>query len=811
MRNIKITLSLFITLALIYVFNTRLSIGTTAIPPLGKLLSPFHGFWQNAENEALPIPEELTLEGLKGPVQIYFDDLLIPHIYAQNEHDLFLAQGYITAYHRLWQMEFQLYSTAGRISELLGKQALDYDREKRRSGMVFGAQQSEDLLRKEDPAAYALVEAYAKGVNAYIGSLSYRELPIEYKLLDYEPEEWTAFKTFLLLREMADQLSRGEKDMEHTNALKLWGKETFDILYPENHPNLDPVIPVGIKWNFTPIQVNPPRGDYPLLATRGELTQPDPHFGSNSFVVNGKKTSNGKVLLANEPDLSLNLPSIWYLAHLNAPGINVMGSTIPGAPGVVLGFNDHVAWGFTNAKRDLVDWFKIEFKDEKREEYKYDNKWLKTSKVVEEITIRNGGVFYDTVVYTHYGPVTYDATFNGKKDRINLAMRWTAHDASLEVKALLLMNKAKNYEDFVQAFSYYTGPPQNMSFASVDGDISIWINGKFPVKWEGQGKFVLDGTNSTHEWQEWMPREHSFFVKNPPQNFVSSANQHPGDSTYPYYDYDYNFEYYRNRRINDRLKIMNSMRPEDMMALQNDNFNYIASESLPMMLASLDTTSLSEKERLVYDQLAAWDYFNEPDLKEPTLFELWWDITFDNTWDEFKDQNVSLYRPNIYNTIYLMTNRPDFAFFDIKKTSTVETAPDLFRLSFKQALDSLDNWKKEKGDDYSWYKFKNTTVQHLLRLPAFTRSEVKIGGNNNIVNAASHRAGPSWRMVVELGEGKVKAWGIYPGSQTGNPGNPTYGGFIDRWASGTYEPMLFEKEVKNSDRIIFKQTLSPEQ
>ncbi len=811
MRNIKITLSLLITIALIFILNTRLTISGTTLPPFGKLLSPFHGFWQNAENEALPLPEELTIKGLKAPVQIYFDDLLIPHIYAQNEHDLYLAQGYITAYHRLWQMEFQLYSTAGRISELVGERALDYDREKRRSGMVFGAKQSEELVQKTEPEVYAVVEAYAKGVNAYINSLSYREYPIEYKLLNYAPEEWTPFKTFLLLREMADQLSRGEKDLEHTNALKLWGKETFELLYPETHPNLDPVIPAGTKWNFTPIQVNPPQGDYPLIATNGTLTQPDPHFGSNSFVVNGKKTANGKSLLANEPDLSLNLPSIWYLAHLNAPGMNVMGSTIPGAPGVVLGFNDHVAWGFTNAKRDLVDWYRIEFKDDTREEYKYDNKWLKTSKVIEAIEIRNGSTFYDTVIYTHYGPVTYDQTFNAKEEGVNLAMRWTAHDPSLEVKALLQMNKAKNYEDYVEAFSHYTGPPQNMSFASVDGDIAIWINGKFPVKWEGQGKFLLDGSNSSHEWQEWMPREHLYSVKNPPQNFVSSANQHPGDSTYPYYDYDYNFEYYRNRRINDRLKILNNIRPEDMMKLQNDNFNYIASESLPMLLAALDTTSLTAYQREMYDLLAGWDYFNEPDLKEPTVFELWWDLLYDQTWDEFKDQKVSLYRPHVYNTIYLMTNQPDFAFFDIKGTSEIETAPDLFRLSFNEALDSLDRWKKEQGDDYSWYKFKNTTIQHLAQsIPAFSRSEVKIGGNDNIVNAASHRAGPSWRMIVELGDGQVRAWGIYPGSQSGNPGNPTYAGFIDRWASGVYEPMLFDKQVKDNPRILFTQTLSPE-
>ncbi len=805
MRTTKIILSIVITLGLTFALNTKWG----KVPPLGKFLSPFHGFWQNAENEKLSIPENLQLEGLQAPVKVYFDDMLIPHIYAKNQHDLYMVQGYITAYHRLWQMEFQQLATAGRISEILGEDALDYDRTSRRTGMAFGAVQSEELMMKDAPETYAIVEAYAQGVNAYINSLSYNDYPVEYKLLDYAPEEWTPFKTFLQLKQMSEDLSRGERDLEHTNALKLWGPEIFDLLYPERFPSLDPVIPANTKWDFEPIEPTKPTGQYPLLATSGELSQPDEHYGSNSFVVNGNKTANGKTILANEPDLGLNLPSIWYVAHLNSPEVNVMGSTLPGSPGVILGFNDSIAWGFTNAKRDLVDWYAIEFKDKEREEYKYDNKWLKTKKVLEEIKIKGGRTFYDTVIYTHYGPIAYDQKFTNDTEPINLAMRWTAHDPSLEVVALIKMNQAKNYDEYVEAFSYYTGPPQNMSFASTSGDIAIWINGKFPVKWEGQGKFLLDGSNSTHEWTDFMPREHLYHVKNPDQNFVSSANQHPGDSTYPYYDYDYNFEYYRNRRINDRLRIMNNIQVKDMIELQNDNFNYIASESLPMMLASLDSISLTEDEAATYELLKSWDFFNEPNLKEPSIFELWSDLLYLKIWDEFKDKEVALYRPSVYNTLYLISNNPDFEFFDNTSTAQIEGPEDLMRTTFKEALDSLKGWQTKNGEDYSWYKFKNTTIRHLLGLSAFSKSQVNIGGNNHIVNAASGRAGPSWRFVVELGDGKVDAWGIYPGSQTGNPGNPSYAEFIDRWANMQYEKLLFEKNIENSDRIIFTQSLTP--
>ena len=809
MHTIKVTLAALVTVGLTFALDTSLPFGETTVPPLGKFLSPFQGFWQNAENERLDVSDELEIPGLQEPVRVYFDDMLIPHIYANNDHDLFLAQGYITAFHRLWQMEFQLYGTAGRISEILGDKALEYDRQKRRSGMTMGARASEELVKKEEPYHFAMIEAYAKGVNAYISSLDYEDFPIEYKLLDYAPEEWTTFKTFLLLREMADQLSRDERDLEHTNALKIWGPEIFNKLYPERYDGIDPIIPRGTKWDFDPITPNPPTDDNPSIATIGEVSRPNPQFGSNNFVVNGQKTASGNVLLANEPDLALNLPSIWYIAHLNSPNYNVMGSTVPGGPGVILGFNDFISWGFTNAKRDVADWYKIDFKDDSREEYKYDNKWLKTKKIVEEIEIKNGSTFYDTIVHTHYGPICYDENFNGNQEKINLALKWTAHDASKEVKAFLMANKAENYEEYVEAFAHYAVPAQNMIYGDVHGNIALWVNGKFPVKWEGQGKYILDGGNSSHEWKTFMPREHMLFVKNPDQNFISSANQHPADSTYPYYSYDYNYEHYRNRRINDRLRVLDDIIPQDMMKLQNDNYNYMASESLPMMLSSLDTVAMKPSQREYYDQLADWDYFNEPELTEPSIYQLWFDLFCDKTWDEFENQIVSLYRPHDKITVQLMNSDSAFTFFDHKSTNEIESVQDIAQLTFFDALDSMERWKKANEGDYSWYLYKNTSVRHILRLPAFSRDHVKIGGNNGIVNAASKSAGPSWRFVVELGDKGVKAWGIYPGSQSGNPGNPSYGEFIDRWAAGKYEPMLFESDVSNSERIQALQTLNP--
>lgn len=804
MKTFRFVLSLSITLALGIALNTKIG----AIPPLGKFLSPFHGFWQNAENDVIDISSSTIEDQLSDSVNIYFDELLIPHVFAKNEEDLFFSQGYITAYHRLWQMEFQLYSAAGRLAEILGPKVgntsiIDVDRRMRRIGLMYGAQNSEELFKNEEPEMYKLVEAYTAGINTYIESLSYADLPIEYKLLDYKPESWTPLKCFLLISNMNNMLSRGERDLEHTNALKKWGREVFDVLYPERPDIVDPVIPRGTDFDFEPIEVTKPDVNFPLVFTDPLIEAPNPDNGSNSFVVNGNKTANGKVILTNEPDLSLNLPSIWYIMQLNAPGINVMGATLPGGPGVIIGFNDSIAWGNTNAKRDLVDWYYIQFKDDNRDEYLYNGNWVPTKKVIEEIKARGSFSYYDTIIYTHHGPVVYDRNFtSGRTDVSNLAMKWTAHEGSKEIKALYLGNKAQNYDEFVEAFSYFAGPPQNYSFAAANGDIALWINGKFPVKWEEQGKFLMDGSNIDHEWKAYMPQDHNLHVKNPPQNFVSSANQHAADSLYPYYQYDYNYEHYRGRRINDRLRVMDNIKVQDMMDLQHDNFNYNASEALPMMLDSLDSASFTDLEWSYYNKLSNWDFFNNPDLEAPSIYETWWRNLNIKLWDEIDSSDVSVYRPNWYNTVYILKTNPSFVMIDNQQTANKESAGDLFRITFKETIDDLEDYLSKENRSIEWYNYKNTTIRHLLRINAFSKGKVKIGGNRSIVNAASRSHGPSWRMIVELGDGQVNAWGVYPGSQSGNPGNPNYGHMIDDWASGEYNKLLFRPSITTSDEEI---------
>jgi len=797
LKTIKPVLLFFILIAYIYVLN----ISVFNLPPIGKLLNPYSGFFQNGLVNKF---DEIELPGIKEEVNLQIDSLLIPHIYAKNDEDLYYVQGYMHAFHRLWQMEFQIMSTSGRLSEIFGERALSIDRESRRKGLLYAAKNTLEISKK-DLETLKYIQAYTNGINDYILSCDIQNLPIEYKLLNYKPEKWTILKSFLLMEQMSDMLSRRNQDIEDTYLLEILGKEEYDFLFPEIHQEVDPIIPRNTNFQFTPKKLTRKRDTiYPKISIDETLKKPDPYNGSNNFAISGKRTKNGNPILGSQPDLSLNLPSIWYAVHLNSPTVNTMGVSLPGAPGVIIGFNDSIAWGETNATRDVVDFYKIKFKDNKRKEYLFDGKWLKTEKIIEKFKVKNTNPFYDTIIFTHHGPITYDINFLGNNDKVNLAMRWIAHDSSIEYKTFFKLNRAKNISDIKEALSYFDGPAQNFAYATTEGDIGMTIAGKFPIKWKEQGKFLLDGSNRDHEWSGYIPFEHALTMINPKRNYVSSANQHPSDKSYPYYTYSHNYEYYRGRRLNERLETILNATIEDAKSIQNDNFNYTAYEILPVLLEKIDTINFDDNKKSYFDKLKKWDYFSNTISIEASIFETWHYFLRKKIWDEFDTIKFDYRRPSNYNTFYLMKNFPELKYYDIVSTEKTENLSDIINLSFELMKDSIDNWKKSNSNDIAWKNYKNTTIRHLLRINDFSVSNINIGGNRNILNAASKYHGPSWRMIVELDPKGTKAWGIYPGGQSGNPGNINYSLMIQDWAVGKYHKLLFNNiSEKIEDQMLY--------
>lgn len=795
MKAAGFVLSLIVTVALALVFSVKIG----SVPPLGYFFDPFHGFWQNAHSQVVYI--EPTLEGKTAePVTVLYDSMLVPHIFAQSDADLYWSQGYIQASHRLWQMEFVTHIAAGRLSEIVGEPGLQFDRRQRRKGLGFAAENAWQAVQANDTTRN-IVQAYSDGVNAYIESLTYSDYPLEYKLLDYKPEPWTPLKSSLLLKYMADDLAGYEEDLENTNALRLFSLEQLDHYFPLYLPDSDPVIPSTQTWDFDPIEINTPASNsVDSLFTFEPTEKPNPDNGSNNWAMSGSRTQSGSPLLANDPHLGLNLPSIWYLVQLHAPGVNVFGATLPGSPGVIIGFNDSIAWGLTNAQRDVKDWYRVAYADPHRQEYYFGDRKLKAQVRVEEISIRGQDTFYDTVMYTHQGPVMYDHSFptdSLSPIQRDFAMKWVAHDPTLELMTFYQLNRAHNYDEYVQALDSYGSPAQNFVFASASNDVALWVQGDFPAKWNNQGRFLMDGRRPELEWNDYIPQSQNAHVLNPERGFVSSANQVPADSTYPYYIYNQGYEHFRNRRINSRLSQMRRATPRDMMELQNDTYNQKAADVLSFMLDSLDSTQLEPNESDRYNLLRAWNLQNTVRQTAPTVFSEWWDTFYDYVWDEFMVEGVALDPPNDAATIYLMKNFPQDTIYDSKLTPERESLKDQLQLSFRAANEKINRWEEEHDQECQWGDYKATSVQHMLQIPAFSVTDIPVGGGRNIVSANSSRHGASWKMVVALGE-QVQAWGVYPGGQSGNPGSPYYTNLLSAWAKGEYFPIRYYRNEEDA-------------
>lgn len=801
MRIIPFAIFSLLTIFLIVLFDTKLLLPA----PLGKLLSPQEGVWQNAEPLDKDYSESLEFDELKGNANVYFDERLVPHVFADVETDAYFIQGYLHAKFRLWQMDLQTLSAAGRASAVVGDIALNHDREFRRLGMVYAAENSLEVM-EADPVTKASCDAYTEGVNAYINTLTEASLPLEYKLIGYKPEAWSNFRTALFLKYMSYDLASHENDFEMTNARNYFSKEDFDKLYPAIQDSLDPIIPKGTVFAPPGIALKSPGSADSLYfkpdsVAVEEATKADKDNGSNNWAVSGAKTASGAPILCNDPHLGLNLPSLWYEMQITTPTFSAYGASFPGSPNIIIGFNQQCAFGFTNGGRDVRDYYEIEFRDSSRQEYRFNNEWIKTQFRFEKIRIKGKPDFIDTVAYTIFGPVMYDQRFSGKRtsNHKNYAVRWKAHDPSNELLIFNKLNHAKNYADYQAAVVNLHTPGQNCVFADKAGDIAIRTQGEWPAKWKGQGDFIMPGFDSSYMWQGMIPDAETPYQYNPERGFVSSANQRPVDSTYPYY-LGREYPTPRGLYINRRLKEMNNITPQMMMKLQTDNYNVFAEMALPVLLKNINAAALSPEEKKYFDILSSWNYRNDYESKGATVFTNLWDQFKELVYaDEFANAPQPILLPFESTLMEAILKDSTYKFLDNIQTAGVETLADDATEAMKKTTVILQ--KLGSDEALAWGKYKATRVMHLAKIPAFSRTNLPVGGGSNVINATKETHGPSWRMVVSL-TSETEAYGIYPGGQSGNPGSRFYDNFISDWAAGRYYSLWMMKKDETRDARV---------
>lgn len=781
MRLLGTAFLLLVLVSVNCLLGTRLMVDEEALPPMGRFLSPQEGFWRNAEAIGHRAPEVVELNGLSDPVRICWDEHGIPHVFADNDRDLYRAQGWVVAYLRLWQMDFIARAAEGRISEVVGRKAFAFDRAKRRKGLKIGAEATLEAL-EADTVIAPLMHAYADGVNQYIASLSYRDLPLEFKLMAYRPEEWSPLRSIHIQQYMVDNLSGWDQDVEDTHALRILGPELFELLFPERPPGLQPTVPTDAPWPWKADTIPVPPAQKPAASYALEPVLPDPSNGSNNWAISGTRTDSGDPILANDTHLGLSFPAIWIPIQLSTPGNRVFGFAMPGACGVINGHNEHAAWGITNAPRDTKDLYHITWKDERRSEYLHEGQWLPVSYRVETIKVRGERPFVDSIPMTLHGPLVQPLGEEEGQEHADLALRWTGHDANRVQLALHLMNHVRDQDGHVEALRYFDAPAQNWAFASTSGTISMRVQGRFPNKWRGQGRTVLDGSLRTHLWQGWIPFEHTATQVDPARGFVSSANQHSVDESYPYWFFNGHLEYYRNRRINSELERMSTVTVEDVMRLQHDGYDLKAEEALSVLLPWVATMELDSTERRIHRELLEWDRVAHHDGEEHALFQNWLDRIMGALWKPLQEHAVPMGVPTVYNTVRILG--------DSILRSTMERALDLdAQAVVRETFRAMASERRANGP-LLWRDMNNASIQHLARIPVFGVEGLPVSGTASAVNAQRGNHGPSQRLVVQLSS-PPQAWIQLPGGVSGNPGSRHYDDLVHGWTTTEYVPVHF--------------------
>lgn len=792
MRKILGLITLMVGLALLYYLLNPISLGETTIPPLGKLLNPYSGAWQNAEDSTDYGDFSLESKYIQNEVKIIFDDRMVPHIFAENLEDAMFAQGYVEAYHRLFQMDLSTRAADGRLSEIFGKKLLPYDQKQRRLGLNFGADNAMKGWSKF-PEKLGVINQYTAGVNHFISNLSPADFPIEYKLLDYKPESWSNRHSALLLKAMSQTLVGYEEDIEMSNAYRFLGEEDFKIVYPDRNPKDTPVIRGPYKQTASYLRDNPSDDVIGMnIPSISRPRSPD-GVGSNNWAINGRKSETGFPVLANDPHLALSLPSVWYEIAITTPDFSAQGVTLLGMPGIMIGFNQNIAWGETNVGHDMMDYHLIKWTDDSRMSYYLDNKKVIVDLKIEKYQVKGIGELKDTVRYTHWGPVVEDDN--------SLALRWIAHDVptSPEFMAFVDGMQCDNYDDYLTATGQFYAPAQNFIYADNSNEIGLRINGKIPIKRNRQGVMISSGSSINDGWKGFIPRELNPQERNPEKGFVSSCNQYSAEASFPYY-YNGNFEPYRGRMANRMLSSKDSFFTiGDFMSLQNSTYSILAEEALSVLLTNLDSNN--RRHRLA-KKLSRWNFHYDANSESPVVFDKWFDAFQKLLWDEIYVQKakVDLPDPDAWVTINLIESQTKNKFFDVDSTEDIETLKDLVNMSFN----SIKAKKYNKlGDD------KGAEILHLTRLPAFSETNLFVGGTKHSLNAMQKTFGPSWRMIVALGDQPI-AYAIYPGGQSGNPASPYYKNKIKTWAAGEYDKITIASNPNSISNPLFSIKLTNE-
>jgi len=750
---------------------------------------------------------ELTIAGLHRPVKVNWDDHAIPHVAAANEQDLFVAQGYLHAQERLWQMELSRRFLSGRMAEIFadfslpwkelshafrGRTSADFDYFIRLLGIRHTALATLDQLAEPERLRLG---AYSQGINAYIEKCG-KKLPWEFRVLRHEPEPWRPEDTLTIGKGFALLLSTALYTRLNFIAIagQLKGQpEKLRALLP-HYPADAPTITRSVwqqasgVWQFT----------------SGAMAATDWHgagHGSDNWVVAPHRSVDGGAILCNDPHLRMTLPSTWYLMHLKAEsdaaqtdGYEVWGASIPGIPCIHLGHNRWVAWGVTAAICDDVEIYREKLHRLEPDRYLVGNEWQKFETRREIIAIRGRAALSKTIRQTRHGPVISDFSDSPNSSEI-LSVRWTAHESSQELESVYGVNRARNWSTFLDALRCHGAPSLNFVYADRNGNIGYSLAGNIPRRQETPTLLPLEGWDPSNDWQGYIPFDELPRVYNPPEGSLATANNRITDANFPYYLSHFYEPPHRIRRIEQLLKDRETFSAEDLAAMQFDRISLHAKEFIDMLKVDLaavavDNTSITQAAA----RLLAWDGDCSEHSVEASIFHVFHHRLLANLLSPDLGEELFSAYVEILNQCIVPTDRifgnPQSPWFSGRsRAQWVDRA-------LREACAELELSLGNKLADWHWGKIHRLEMNHALGRVSLLKPLLSIGplaapGDGMTLNLGFYRhsnpyaqtVGPSLRFIVEFNDQPISHFVLSSG-QSGHPLSPHYRDQTEQWCNG---------------------------
>ena len=798
------------------------------------VLGALAGVW--LVRRSFPVVDgEVGLDGLQAEVTVTRDGDGVPHIEATSAHDLFMAQGYVHAQDRFWQMDVWRHIGAGRLSEMFGEGQVETDTFLRTLGFERIA---EEEYAVAPPEAQAVLDAYAEGVNAYLDERpGGAALSLEYAVLglqsaEYRPEDWDPIDSLTWAHVMAwDLRSNMDAEIDRAIVSGAVGTERTEQLYPpypDDHPVIVPSggearagsgggVPVPVQTLLADVRQSADSVD----AVVGEVFE---GIGSNNWVVDGSRTESGAPLLANDPHLGIQMPSIWYEIDLwcaevdaNCP-YRVTGFSFPGTPGVVVGHNERIAWGVTNLGPDTMDLY-IERTDGD-DRYEIDGDLRPMDVRTEVIEVAGGDDVEIEIRSTRHGPVITDrygdlddltAAGTDVPDEYEVVLRWQALQPSTLLQAILAIDRAQSWEEFRRGASFFDIAAQNLVYADVDGHIGYQATGEIPIRGSGDGRYPVPGWTDEHEWEGLIPFEELPNVLDPPSGMIVTANQPIVDGGYPGFigiDHAYG---YRAQRIAELLQQTDALTVQDMVDIQLDDFDASAEAVVGAVLELPPSPGVAT----IQEALAAWvdgGAAMGPDSSGAAAYGAVWRHLLAKTFDdELPGGYEAAGNSRFFAVFERLLGDPRDPWWDDVRTDTVETADDTLTAAVRAAHQEVTEELGADPAEWRWADlhraaFENQTLGQSGIAPIealFNRTApARVGGGSAIVNATGWIAPegydvvavPSMRMVVDLDD-MNRSVAINTSGQSGHAFHAHYFDMVERWADGGTHPMRFGPEA----------------